>query len=413
MWDPTISTLGAWLYIDGDDNYTATPKVPPNIGAYTNAATNSLIQSGQAILVKPIAAAGYITFKESSKEAASRADVFRIMPRPSLTISLYGYKDSSSYIFTDGTTAVFDASFSKAAVPGEDVYKPGNITENLSFYTKGSFLLKEKWPLPAIADTLPLQLWKTSAKKYRFIAEASHMDALQQAYLVDKYLQTSTALNMAASLTYDFEINNDAASKATDRFLIVFKTGTVLPVMFTQIKASQQNDGIVVQWDVQNERGIAQYEVEKSANARTFTKLGTVAAKSGNATMLTYTWFDVQPYNGDNYYRIKSVGVNGEIKYTGIAKCTVETGPMTVTVYPNPVKHGKIQLQFKNAPAGKYLLTLFGSDGKEIYVQSVVHAGGTATYTLPTLPLAQGIYHLQVANTINKDKRDLPILISE
>ena len=120
-WDPSINTLGGWVYIDGNDNYNATPSTT----VYSNPATNVLIQSGQGIVVKPIGSMGTITFTESSKNITNRVEAFRQGPASALNVSLFS-KDSS-HLFLDGATTLFDASFSRDALPDEDIFKPENL----------------------------------------------------------------------------------------------------------------------------------------------------------------------------------------------------------------------------------------------------------------------------------------------
>ena len=55
----------------------------------------------------------------------------------------------------------------------------------------------------------------------------------------------------------------------------------MLPVTFTMVKAYQQNKKINVEWSVENEMNIKQYEVEKSTNGTEFT---TLAIKAGRLT---------------------------------------------------------------------------------------------------------------------------------
>ncbi len=410
VWDPTIGTLGAWVYIDGTDNYTATPVTPAGVGTYTNTATNPLIQSGQAILIKSTGSTGSLTFKESNKNPFNRVSAFRETPFPSLNVSLCGLDSNKTYLFMDGTSAVFDESFSKAALPDEDISKPGNLTESISFYVKGNYMIKEKWPMPAPADTLSLPVWKTTARKYRLVAEAKQMSATPQAYLVDKYKQTSTAIPASSAISYDFDVTGDAASKALDRFIIVFESN-VLPVTFTAIKAYPLQDGVNVEWNVQNESNMASYEVEKSTDGKTFSKLGTVAS-GGTAVTSAYHLFDTQPANGDNYYRVKSIGLNGDVKYTSIVKATFSGNSfMTISVYPNPVKNRNIKVVLTQVPAGQYLFTLYSNDGKKVAGKSVIHAGGTNTYSLPVSTAAQGIYHLQVRDGSNKVEKEIRVII--
>jgi len=63
----------------------------------------------------------------------------------------------------------------------------------------------------------------------------------------------------------------------------------------------------MVEWTVENEINTAEYEVEKSTDGRFFKKANTTAAASSNRGKNTYTWLDVNPVTGENYYRIRSM----------------------------------------------------------------------------------------------------------
>ena len=403
VWDPSLATIGAWVYIDGDDNYRATPS---GVGAYTNPAQNSLLQSGEGILVRSISNQGYLTFQESNKNITSRSDVFRETPLPSLNISLYS--NDSDNVFLDGTTSVFDASFTKSALPEEDIYKPSNLTENLSFFASSITLMKNKTPQPVANDTLFMKLWNTSAKKYRFLVTTDQLTTSSQPYLLDRYLQTTSPISAGSNTNYNFEINADAASKSADRFAIVFGA-TTLPVTLTQIKADAINGGVDVQWTVENETGIANYEVEKSLDGRTFNKIGTVAATNGNLAGNTYHLFDALPANGINYYRVKSIGITGKYSYTNIAEATIAVGKATITLVANPVRNEVVKILFTREEAGKYNLILFANDGKRITAKTIEHIGGTATYSLPAGKLAKGVYLLQVIGGDTNNKKSVSL----
>ena len=407
-WDPSINLLGGWVYIDGDDNYNATPLTPSGIGVYTNPATNSLIQSGQGFLVNVTGSTGTLTFREKNKNITSRVDIFRQVPLPSLSINLYTTDGSKSFL--DGAIALFDASFSKSVLPGEDITKPVNTNVNFAFYTGGTNLMKEKWTMPAAGDTLPLRLWQIAAGSYSFVFNTNDLAGSPHVYLLDNYLHTFFDIQGSQPNRYDFDIKNDSASKAKDRFAIVFNSD-VLPVTLSQIKASWANTEVDVQWNVQNENNIAYYEVERSANGNAFNKIGTVVAHNNNSLRDTYHFTDSKPLDADNYYRVKSIDKNGSSRYTGIAKVSAPAGIMIITVSPNPVTNRLVKMLFSHAPAGKYVCTLYTNDGKKITGKEVVHPGGTATYTIPVSTVAQGLYHVVITDAQNKNKTDLPVAI--
>ena len=72
--------------------------------------------------------------------------------------------------------------------------------------------------------------------------------------------------------------------------MVVFKQSSVLPVTFVSLTAAQKDKNIVVEWNVQNEQMMLQYDVEKSIDGNNFVKKETVAAK--NSGSANYQWTD-------------------------------------------------------------------------------------------------------------------------
>ncbi len=85
----------------------------------------------------------------------------------------------------------------------------------------------------------------------------------------------------------------------------------VLPLTFTSVKVYQKDNGAQVDWYTENEVNVKKYEVEKSTDGIYFKLAGSVNAKVSGAGTNSYGWFDFSPQNGDNYYRIKAIDIDG------------------------------------------------------------------------------------------------------
>jgi hypothetical protein len=247
-------------------------------------------------------------------------------------------------------------------------------------------------------DTLFMVINDMEQQAYRFNINGSNFatDANLSAFLKDKFLNTETAISLSGTTLYNFTVTADVNSKAADRFMVVFRNTTSLPVTLTNVKAYQQNSGINVEWNTQSESGMQQYEVEKSANGTNYSKVNTTAAKSG--TRNSYNWFDANPTNGANYYRIKAISLNGEVKYSSIVVVKLNSKGSTITLYPNPVKGSTIQLQMSNLEKGNYSVTLFNQLGQQVLNRVINHNGGSSNQTVELGTLASGVYELRLSN---------------
>ncbi len=141
---------------------------------------------------------------------------------------------------------------------------------------------------------------------------------------------------LVASPTYTVMAKTDA----TERFIgVAFTPGSliVIPVELTAFKGSLINNKAALQWETAQERNAKAFIVEKSIDAKTFTTIGTVAAKGG-ASRTSYDFDDKELSQNINYYRLKMVDNDGSFTYSNTI--AIKLGGKTkggVSVFPNPV----------------------------------------------------------------------------
>jgi len=192
--------------------------------------------------------------------------------------------------------------------------------------------------------------------------------------------------------------------------MIVFEPSKALPVTFTSIKAWKQDKDIEVQWRVDNERNIKQYEVEKSTDGSNFTSIAQQKPTANNGGSAVYVSADANAVTGFNYYRVKSTDINGKISYTNVVKVLVGTLKQDITIYPNPITDGMIHLQFTNMPEGKYKIRLLNKLGQVILQKQITRANGNGTELIKwDYNLAHGMYQLEVTRPDDSAK-DINVL---
>ena len=295
-------------------------------------------------------------------------------------------------------------------VDGMDGKKIVNASENLSIVSGGKNLIIERRQPIVSSDTIFYHLTNVRVQPYRleFIFSNLSADGLQ-GFVEDSYTKTKTPLSLEGTTIVNFNIENIPGSYAADRFRIVFREAAgALPVTFTSVKAYQKNEDIAVEWKVENESNMAQYEVEKSVDGIQFSKAITLASKNGAAN--SYSWLDKNTVTGYNYYRIRSVDINGQTAYTQIVKVLIGNVTAAINVYPNPAINGTVNLQFTNQPAGVYYARLINPIGQVVVSKQIIHAEGSSTETIKVNDAsAKGIYQLEVTQT-NGDLKVIKVI---
>ena len=109
---------------------------------------------------------------------------------------------------------------------------------------------------------------------------------------------------------------------------------------------------------------------------------------------------DIQPNEGINYYRIKSISSNGTVKYSEVvsAKINKKTATQSITIYGNIVKNNIITMQLNNIEKGNYQVKLFNMDGQLLKKVTLQHNGGNVSQSFSTDSyLPSGKYQLQLS----------------
>ncbi len=161
-----------------------------------------------------------------------------------------------------------------------------------------------------------------------------------------------------------------------------------LDIAISNISAQNEAARNRVDWTSATETSGGLYTIQRSADGRNFTDIGTASAKGVAAA---YTWWDEQPFNGINYYRVKMDEPGGKSNYTKVVDATVKNGnSLNITASPNPVRNS-VSITIYGTQTGNSYISLTDLTGKEL--KRVPLSGATESIDLSGL--AQGIYMLK------------------
>ncbi len=124
--------------------------------------------------------------------------------------------------------------------------------------------------------------------------------------------------------------------------------------------------------------------------------------KSSNNKTATYNWIDINSFEGNNFYRIKSINVNREIKYSSVVKVNM-TKPGQIVLFTNLIVNRTINFNMVNMPEGAYGVRLLNTAGQVIYTKQIQNAEGHTTNNIQlSSNLAKGMYFLEFIKPDNK-----------
>ncbi len=139
----------------------------------------------------------------------------------------------------------------------------------------------------------------------------------------------------------------------------------VLPVVLTTYTAKIEGSTAKLTWQTTSEQSNKGFEIYRSGDDKQFIKLDEISAKGVGAL---YAYYDKKTLNGNNYYRLVQVDLNGKTVELGERVLNFTLAGSSIQLYPNPVKN-KVMLNF---PAGRYTkLTVSSVEGKVLSIISL------------------------------------------
>lgn len=148
-----------------------------------------------------------------------------------------------------------------------------------------------------------------------------------------------------------------------------------LPLTLLQFDGKEQTNVGMLHWLTANEVGTKEFIIERSDNATDFNELGNVTSKS-TAGNNNYYFTDIHPAIGNNYYRLKTVDMDGKISFSNIVFIKTDKTNLSMSVFPNPVKSASI-LKFYSSVSEKYIIKVLDQSGKTLQTFNGISVEGT------------------------------------
>jgi hypothetical protein len=137
-----------------------------------------------------------------------------------------------------------------------------------------------------------------------------------------------------ANTTYYIQVSTSALVNAQDAITLIM-TPFVLPVELTQFSGKVVENGIQLIWETASEYNNAGFELQHSWNAKEWQKLSFVLGRGTASESQYYSYLDEAAKEGENYYRIKQIDIDGQHEYSRIIQINhVKT--WEADVFPNP-----------------------------------------------------------------------------
>ena len=163
---------------------------------------------------------------------------------------------------------------------------------------------------------------------------------------------------------------------AGQSIILIFKEPHV-PVELTSFTANNIEDKITLSWATATEKNNQGFDIERSRDNKTFTKIGNVPGRGTTTDRQSYSYVDNSSSGGKLYYRLKQIDFNGSFSYSKTIEVTAV--PLVFKLsqnYPNPF-NPTTTIKFQLPKQERVVLEIYNTLGERVktLVNNVKDAG--------------------------------------
>jgi Secretion system C-terminal sorting domain len=168
-------------------------------------------------------------------------------------------------------------------------------------------------------------------------------------------------------------------------------SGNPLPIHLLYFTLTGEQQNVFLKWKITQPDLVKNFTLERSSGLN---RWETISVQNANDNFSSYDYIDKDPLQGQNLYRLKTIGKNNEISYSPIREIFIGKRNDQFGIYPNPAT---TKIRITGNLNILYQIKLFDITGKTLLQQKFA---GNGEISLPILP--RGIYILQLNEEMKK-----------
>jgi hypothetical protein len=173
----------------------------------------------------------------------------------------------------------------------------------------------------------------------------------------------------------------------------------ILPVTYTSFRGFAQNGKNELYWSTATELASDYFALEHSVNGTDFQEVVTVDSRGGQGVGAEYQATDLHPYSPYTYYRLKQVGMDGEVAYSETITIAADGRSFSLTNLIVDQAQQAINAQVDVMGAIQKLhLEVYDAAGKRLITNEYVLKQGRNDIAIDGSHLAAGYYLLAVSD---------------
>ena len=169
---------------------------------------------------------------------------------------------------------------------------------------------------------------------------------------------------------------------------------TALPIELGAFAAKKIDNTVRLDWITFSETNNHHFTIERSFDSLIFKEIGIVESKGNSNEIVNYSFIDLAPQQGTNYYRLKQTDFDGRFTYSPIITAQFEN--IEISVYPTLITElTPITIEIPNNKSN-YNIEIYNTLGSNVYRATIVKSKDY--FTIP-LSFKAGLYYIKISNS--------------
>ncbi len=178
----------------------------------------------------------------------------------------------------------------------------------------------------------------------------------------------------------------------------IYRTAALsVPVQFSELYGSQQNNEVKLEWETAIEVGNEKFIVERAYADSGFQPIGELKGAGNSIRNLTYDFMDLNPKSGINAYRIKQVDFNGTSDYSETVR-VIYFSAKDIQLAPNPasISQDNPMLYIHSDHSNTVSVGIYNVIGKLMSDQTYTVNEGQNRFAIRSQDLHEGLYLIKI-----------------
>lgn len=163
-----------------------------------------------------------------------------------------------------------------------------------------------------------------------------------------------------------------------------------LPITWLSFTTQKLQKSILLKWSTATEQNAFDYTIQRSTDGIIWTNLGSVAAIGTTSLVSNYSYTDMTPLLGNNYYRIVQKDINGKENLSKAESVLFSLDNSQITVSQKVITNGKISIQLQQAAT----MNLYNSNGNLVLTKGLI----SGTQSIDVTNFSKGVYFAKINN---------------